>query len=137
MVGEVITTVVWFLSGSAQSVEASGMLLLLWSLLRRLSGRNTRRCVLVIALTSCRSISLCFFSFSHAAQELLERICQRYRIHARIAVWEAHALVHRRLSFSVMCGVANLFVDHCLVSFEWSLGMLKLLFVTITLRIMR
>ena len=30
-------------------------------------------------------------SFSLAAQELLDRICQRYRRHARIADWEAHA----------------------------------------------
>ena len=42
-----------------------------------------------------------FGSFGPAAQELLDLICRRYRIHACVAEWEAHAWVHRRLSFGV------------------------------------
>ena len=58
-------------------------------------------------------------SFGPAAQELLDRICRRYRTHARIAEWEAHARVHRRLSFTVMRGVAEQFVGRHLASFGW------------------
>ena len=46
-------------------------------------------------------------SFSHAAQELLDRVCRRYDIHARVVEWEAHAWIHRRVSFAVLRGVAN------------------------------
>ena len=34
-------------------------------------------------------------SFGPAADELLDRVCRRYRIHARVAEWEVHAWVHR------------------------------------------
>ena len=58
-----------------------------------------------------------FGSFGPAAQELLNRVCRRYRIHARVTEWEAHAWIHRRLSFAVMRGVADQFVGRRLVSF--------------------
>ena len=58
-------------------------------------------------------------SFGLAAHELPDRVCWRYRIHARVAEWEAHALVHCRQSFAVMRGVADQFVDRRLVSFRW------------------
>ena len=45
-------------------------------------------------------------SFGRATQELLDRVCRRYRIHARVVQWEAHAWIHRRLSFAVMRRVA-------------------------------
>ena len=48
-----------------------------------------------------------FRSFGPAAHELLVRVCRRYRTHARIAKWEAHSRVHRRLSFATMRGVAD------------------------------
>ena len=60
-----------------------------------------------------------FGSFGPAAQELLGRVCRRYRTHARIAEWEAHSRVHRRLSFAVMRGVADQFVGRRLDSFGW------------------
>ena len=60
-----------------------------------------------------------FGSFGSAAQELLARVCRRYRTHARIAEWEAHAWVHRRLSFAIMRGVADQFVSRRLDSFGW------------------
>ena len=60
-----------------------------------------------------------FGSFGPAALELLARICRRYRTHARIAEWEAHARVHRRLSFAVMRGVADQFVSRRSDSFGW------------------
>ena len=55
-----------------------------------------------------------FGSFSLTTLELLNRICRQYHIHTRIAEWEAHAWVHRRLSFVIMRGVADRFVDRCL-----------------------
>ena len=35
---------------------------------------------------------------------------QRYRFHVQVADWEAHAWIHRRLSFDIMRGVAEQFV---------------------------
>ena len=55
-----------------------------------------------------------FGSFDPAAQELLDRICGRFRIHARTAELEVHAWVHRCLSFAVMRGVADQFIGRCL-----------------------
>ena len=58
-------------------------------------------------------------SFVPATQELIYRVCRRYRTHARIAEWEAHSQVHRRPSFAVMRGVADQFVGGRLDSFGW------------------
>ena len=60
-----------------------------------------------------------FGSFGPATHELLDRICRRYRTHARIAEWEAHARVHNRLSFAVMRWVAEQFVGRDVASFGW------------------
>ena len=68
-----------------------------------------------------------FGSFSLAAQKLLDRICQRYHIHARITEWEAHTWVHRRLSFAVLRGVADQLVGRRLDSFGWWFVMFLLL----------
>ena len=56
-----------------------------------------------------------FGSFGPAAQELLDRSCRRYRIHAHIAEWEVYARVHRHLSFAVMREVADQFEGRRLV----------------------
>ena len=56
-----------------------------------------------------------FCSIGLAAQELLDRVSGRYRIHASVAEWEAHAWVKRYLSFAIMSGVADQFAGHCLV----------------------
>ena len=60
-----------------------------------------------------------FGSLGNAALELLARVYSRYRTHACLAEWEAHARVHRRLSFAVMRGVADQFVGRRLDSFGW------------------
>ena len=60
-----------------------------------------------------------FGCFGPAAQDLIERVCRRYSTHARIVEWEAHAWVHRHLSFAVMRGVADQFVGRRLDSFGW------------------
>ena len=60
-----------------------------------------------------------FGSFGPAARDLLDRIVQRYRLHAQVADWEAHAWIHRRLSFAIMRGVAEQFVGRMSDSFRW------------------
>ena len=60
-----------------------------------------------------------FGSFGPAAQQLSDRVCRRYRTHARIARWEAHSQVYRRLSIAVMRGVADQFVGRRFDSFGW------------------
>ena len=81
-VGVVISTVLWTSSGSLRPEEASVMLLLLWPLLSKRSGTNTRFDFLPFGFSKCGS-------FGSAAQELHVRLCWRYRIHARIAELEA------------------------------------------------
>ena len=51
-----------------------------------------------------------FGSFGPAAQDLLHRVVQRYRLHAHVADWEAHAWKCRGISFAIMRGVAEQFV---------------------------
>ena len=58
-----------------------------------------------------------FGPFGPAAKELLDRVCREYHIHARVAKWEAHAWIHRHLSFTVMREVADQFVGRRLASF--------------------
>ena len=56
------------------------------------------------------AISEFCFSSDPPAQELLDRVSRQYRIHACVNEWEAHAWVHRCLSFVGMRGVADAFV---------------------------
>ena len=56
-------------------------------------------------------------SFGPAAEEHLDRVCQGYRIHAYVVEWEAHAWIHRCLSFTFMRGMTDQFVGRRLVSF--------------------
>ena len=44
-----------------------------------------------------------------APEMILGRVYQRYVSQARIARWEAHQWVYRRLSLVVMCGIAERF----------------------------
>ena len=60
-----------------------------------------------------------FGSFGPAAEELLDRVCRRYVSHAHIPPWEAHPWVYRRLSFSIMRGVAEQFVRRQSADFGW------------------
>ena len=60
-----------------------------------------------------------FGSFGLAAQDLLQRVVQRYRLHAQVVDWEAHAWIYRRLSFAIMRGVAEQFVGRMSDSFGW------------------
>ena len=75
---------------------------------------------------------LVFDSINFAAQELHDR---HYRIHVHIGVREAHACLHRRLSFAVMCEVADHLVGRWLVSFRQVIHYVVV--VTITLDTMR
>ena len=60
-----------------------------------------------------------FGSFGPAAEELLTRICKRYGTHLQVTEWEAHAWVHRRLSFAIMRSVAEQFVRRKVEDFGW------------------
>ena len=60
-----------------------------------------------------------FGSFGPAAETLLDRICQRFASHTQVPAWEAHAWVHRRLSFSIIRGVAEQFVRRQHPAFGW------------------
>ena len=60
-----------------------------------------------------------FGSFGPEAQELLDRVVQRYRLHAQVADWEAHAWIFRRLSFTIMRSVAEQFVGRMSDTFGW------------------
>ena len=46
------------------------------------------------------------------------KIRRGYRIHAHVAEWEAHAWIHCRFSFPVMCGVVDKFVGRRLTYFD-------------------
>ena len=65
------------------------------------------------------SMERIFGSFGPVAEEVLHRMCELYRIHARVSEWEAHACVHHRLSFVIMRGVVDHYVGRCFVSFDW------------------
>ena len=60
-----------------------------------------------------------FGSFGLEAQMFLEGVVQRYRLHAHVVDWEAPDFVYRRLSFAIMCGVAEQFVGHISDAFAW------------------
>ena len=60
-----------------------------------------------------------FGPFGPAARDLLDRSVQRYRLHAQVADWEAHAWIHRRISFAIMRVVAEQFVGRMSDSFGW------------------
>ena len=53
------------------------------------------------------------------AQVFLERVVERYHLHAQVADWEAHAWIYRRLSFAIMRGVAEQFVRRMSDDFGW------------------
>ena len=66
------------------------------------------------------SIQYCLVMKLHLKSlELLDRVRHRYRIHARVAEQEAHALIYRGLSFAIMREVADQFVGPHLVLFAW------------------
>ena len=73
----------------------------------------------------CRSLGFDFVpfgfsilgSFGPAAQDLLHRVVQRYRLHALVADWEAHAWIYRILSFAIMRGVVEQFAGRMSDSF--------------------
>ena len=60
-----------------------------------------------------------FGSFGPAAQEFLDCLVQRYRLHAHVADWEAHTWIYRRLSFVIMRGVAEQFIGRMSDTFRW------------------
>ena len=109
MVGIVITSAMWILLGSLQPGgcwrDATSALATIKQAKR---DKHTQTCA------SNRYFLPFGFSvfdwFTPAAQELLDRIYCRYRFHARITKWEAHAWIHRHLSFPVMRGVADGFL---------------------------
>ena len=57
--------------------------------------------------------------YSSEAQVFLGRVVERYRLHAQVADWEAHAWIYRRLSFVIMHGVAEQFVGRMSDDFGW------------------
>ena len=115
MVGAGIVIPVWTFLASPRPEGVGGMLPLPWSLLSRRSGQ-----ICASHRLDFLPVSFSFLgSFGPAAQELLHRICRRFRTYARVAQWEAHAWVHRRLSFASMRGVADQFVCRYLASFGW------------------
>ena len=68
--------------------------------MRMHSATSTRIRVPLIAF-----LPLCFLLFGYfdpAVQDLLDRVYHRYRLSARVREWDAHALIHRRLSFAIM-----------------------------------
>ena len=60
-----------------------------------------------------------FGSFGPVIQDLLHRVVQRYRLHAQVADWEAHAWIYRKLSFAIMRGVAERIVGRMSDNFGW------------------
>ena len=60
-----------------------------------------------------------FGSFGPEVKVFLGRVVQRYRLHAHVADWEAHAWIFRRLSFAIMRGVAEQFVGRMSDACGW------------------
>ena len=60
-----------------------------------------------------------FVSLGTVVEELLGRVCRRYVSDTHIPSWDAHPLVYRRLSFTMMRGVAEQFVHRHSAAFGW------------------
>ena len=62
----------------------------------------------------CRRGFSVLSSFGSAAQELLDCVVQRYRLHVQVVDCDAHAWIYCKPSFDIMCDVAYKFVG-CMV----------------------